>query len=81
MRYRKDLRIREEPPGHVSHFYVMSHARCLRERLLCVAESCTVGAKDSDALLGDRLEALWRASRETYGRPRLQSDLSMRKFM
>lgn len=31
--------------------------------------------KIADALLGDRLEALWRASRETYGRPRLQSDL------
>ncbi len=31
--------------------------------------------KISDLLLGDRLEALWRASRETYGRPRLQSDL------
>jgi putative transposase len=29
----------------------------------------------ADLLLGDRLEALWRASRETYGRPRLQSDL------
>ncbi len=31
--------------------------------------------KIADLLLGDRLEALWRESRETYGRPRLQSDL------
>ena len=31
--------------------------------------------KIADLLLGDRLEALWRTSRETYGRPRLQSDL------
>jgi putative transposase len=31
--------------------------------------------KMADLLLGDRVEALWRASRETYGRPRLQSDL------
>jgi putative transposase len=29
----------------------------------------------SDLLLGDRVEALWRDSRETYGRPRIQSDL------
>jgi putative transposase len=29
----------------------------------------------ADLLLGDRLEALWRASHETYGRPRLQADL------
>jgi putative transposase len=29
----------------------------------------------SDLMLGDRIEALWRESRETYGRPRIQSDL------
>lgn len=29
----------------------------------------------SDALLGDHIESLWRASRETYGRPRIQADL------
>jgi len=26
-------------------------------------------------MLGDRIEALWRHSRETYGRPRIQADL------
>jgi putative transposase len=26
-------------------------------------------------MLGDRIEALWRESRETYGRPRIQADL------
>jgi len=31
--------------------------------------------KISDMLLGDRIEATWRESRETYGRPRIQSDL------
>jgi putative transposase len=29
----------------------------------------------SDMMLGDRIEALWRESHETYGRPRIQSDL------
>jgi hypothetical protein len=29
----------------------------------------------SDMLLGDRIEALWRESRETYGHPRIQADL------
>jgi putative transposase len=29
----------------------------------------------SDLMLGDRIEALWRESRGTYGRPRIQSDL------
>jgi putative transposase len=31
--------------------------------------------KISDMLLGDRIEANWRDSRETYGRPRIQADL------
>jgi putative transposase len=31
--------------------------------------------KISDLLLGDRIEANWRNSRETYGRPRIQADL------
>jgi putative transposase len=31
--------------------------------------------KISDLLLGDRIEANWRDSRETYGRPRIQADL------
>jgi putative transposase len=31
--------------------------------------------KISDMLLGDRIEANWRESRETYGRPRIQADL------
>jgi putative transposase len=31
--------------------------------------------KVADLMLGDRIEANWRASRETYGRPRIQSDL------
>ena len=31
--------------------------------------------KISDLLLGDRIEANWRESRETYGRPRIQADL------
>jgi len=31
--------------------------------------------KISDMLLGDRIEALWRESHETYGRPRIQADL------
>jgi putative transposase len=31
--------------------------------------------KISDLMLGDRIEALWRESRETYGRPRIQADL------
>ena len=29
----------------------------------------------ADLLLGDRIEALWRQSRENYGRPRIQVDL------
>lgn len=29
----------------------------------------------SDLLLGDRIEALWRQSHATYGRPRLLADL------
>ena len=29
----------------------------------------------SDLMLGDRLEVLWRESHQTYGRPRIQSDL------
>jgi putative transposase len=31
--------------------------------------------KISDMMLGDRIEANWRDSRETYGRPRIQADL------
>jgi putative transposase len=31
--------------------------------------------KVANGLLGDRLEAHWRESREIYGRPRLQADL------
>jgi putative transposase len=31
--------------------------------------------KLADMILGDRLEALWRNSHETYGRPRIQADL------
>jgi putative transposase len=31
--------------------------------------------READALLGDRLQELFRASEETYGRPRLQADL------
>jgi putative transposase len=31
--------------------------------------------KLADMMLGDRIEAHWRASRETYGRPRIQADL------
>jgi transposase InsO family protein len=31
--------------------------------------------KISDMLLGDRIEANWRESRETYGGPRIQADL------
>ena len=31
--------------------------------------------KISDIMVGDRIEALWRESRETYGRPRFQADL------
>jgi putative transposase len=31
--------------------------------------------KLADMMLGDRLEALWRNSHETYGRPRIQADL------
>jgi putative transposase len=31
--------------------------------------------RQSDILLADRLEALHRRSRSTYGRPRLQADL------
>ena len=31
--------------------------------------------KISDITLGDRIESLWRDSRETYGRPRIQADL------
>lgn len=31
--------------------------------------------KQADLLLGDRIEALWRQSRSTYGRPRLMVDL------
>jgi putative transposase len=31
--------------------------------------------KIADLLLGDRIEANWRDSRETYGRPRIQADL------
>lgn len=29
-----------------------------------------------DLMLGDRIEALWHESRETYGRPRIQGDLA-----
>ena len=36
--------------------------------------------KISDMLLGDRIEANWRESRETYGRPRIQADLMTKAF-
>jgi putative transposase len=36
---------------------------------------CPSARKVANGLLGDRLEAHWRESREIYGRPRLQADL------
>ena len=61
--------------GKTSLLYHLAHMFALRGRRVVAADLDPQANLSGMFLQDDRIEALWRQSRENYGRPRIQVDL------
>jgi HTH-like domain len=74
-RCRRDLPTREEQSGQIPYLHDVPYAWGFYQRVLCLDLHTPCKRKQRDIILGDRIEAIHRRSRNTYGRPRIKAEL------
>jgi hypothetical protein len=70
--------VRERSPGRLSNRHDVPSAGGLLQRPSCVGEAASVAGAETDAVLIAGIHAAHRASRGTYGAPRVHAELAAR---